>query len=163
MKQETMYNLINRPLDQKKRDLLKAFDLVEEIADNDMVYYDFHPGNVLVDKDYEELTLCDLDCLRQTENESDRRDHFLRVFGLLLSYYYNVDGETARVAIMNGGNIKYDEDNLFRDCMNSIGKKDLRKKVKQLEKINDKNYRKYKHDVEEVIKDRINGGYYKFF
>ncbi|MDO4996815.1 MAG: hypothetical protein Q4E69_06510 [Bacilli bacterium] len=161
MKQKSLLNLVNRPLEQKKKLLLKTFDLVEEISNHDMVYSDFQLENVLVDEKNEKLTLCNLDGLRKREDDWDRKIHFLRGFGLLLSYYYNVDSETARVAVMNGGDIRYDEDNIFRECIESVDNKNLRNKVKKLEKLNDKNYKKYKHDVEEVIQDRIRLGYYK--
>lgn len=161
MKQETMHNLINRSIDQRKKDLLKAFDLVEEIAENGYQYSDFHPGNVLVDGDFEKLTLCDLDCLRYIKDDDDKRKHYLRGFGLLLSYYYNVDGEAARVAVMNGGNIRYDADNVFRECMDSIGRKDFKKKLKKLENMDSRHFRGYRHDVEEVIIDRARNGYYR--
>lgn len=161
MKQETMYNLRNRSIDQRKKDLLKAFDLVEEIAENGYQYSDFHPGNVLVDDNFEKLTLCDLDCLRPIKDPSDKRDHYLRGFGLLLSYYYNIDGEAARVAVRNGGNIRYDADNVFRECIDSIGKKDFKSKLKKLENMDSSHFRGYRHDVEDVIMDRARNGYYR--
>lgn len=162
-KEKTLFNYRHRPLYLKKKDLLLAFDLIDKLASNNMVYYDFHPGNVLVDRDFRKMTLCDLDCIRFIDEESDDdtlRNHYLRGFGLLLSYYYNVTGEEAEVAIMYSSN-SLDEDNIFRDSMNYIGTDKLKEKVKRLGSMSEKSYRHYRNELVEVLNDRIRTGYYK--
>lgn len=164
-KEKTLYNHRNRTINQKKKDLLLAFDLIDKMAENNMMYYDFHPGNVLVDNDFKKMTLCDLDCIKFIDKNSSKdeiRDHYVRGFGLLLSYYYNVTGEEAEVALRYS-NDTLDEDNIFRDTISFIGTNKLKEKVKRLETMSDKDYKYYKHEVTEVLNDRIKYGYYKHY
>ena len=161
MKQKTMYNRRHRPIELRKKDLIKAFDLIEKIEKNGMIYYDFHPGNVLVDDDFEKLTLCDLDCLRKITKKEQKKEHYMEGFKLLLGYYYDLSIAEAKYAIDNGGNVQYDQEGIFRECLNQIGKKDFKEKVKKLGFINTKNYRSYRADVKYVLEDRYQCGYIK--
>ena len=158
-KQKTMYNRRHRSIELRKKDLLKAFDLIETIEEHGMIYYDFHPGNVLVDSDFENLTLCDLDTLKKITKKEQKKEHYVEGFKLLLGYYYDLSVAEAKYAIDNGGNVQYDEDGTFKDCLNNIGKKVFKKKVKKLGFINTKNYRSHRADVKYVLEDRYKGGY----
>ena len=150
-----------RNFKKKIKDCLKVIDLVDELNNNNLIYHDYHTGNVLLNSKNNDIKICDIDSFEISNSSRLKESQMQKALELCVAYLYNVHPVEAEIVIEHS--YRVDQNGYFRDCVSNIGTKRFKEKVMQLEKLNKKDYQSDRRKIKEDAKDYIKSGYYRYY
>ncbi len=151
-----------RDIDLKINDSIKIINAFDYFNNKNLLYKDCHTGNILLNKDNNDIKICDLDSFELCNYKIAKNKQLFKVFELCISYLYNLNSQISYI-LVNRSTSNIDNDNYIRECLKSVGTKSFQSKVKKLKYI-DKT--KIKDDRKRMIteaKNYMNSGYYKYY
>ena len=148
--------------DNKIKDCLKIINMFQEYNYNNLIYSDFHTGNILLNTKNNDIKICDLDNFRISSDNDDKKSQLRGVLELCIEYIYQVDPADAHI-VVNHSTIEIDKDNYFRECIKSVGDIKFHSTIKKIANLDRSSIPKYRRKIKEEAKQYINSGYYKVY
>lgn len=99
-----------RSLELKKQDCFKIVKSFNILNDNNLIYKDFHCGNVLLNDKTNDLKICDLDSVIINDSLEKKYIQLRRAFMLALGYLYNLDYRDINIVLKSNVIINENED-----------------------------------------------------
>ena len=161
MKNYKEYKSLNkfkyRKFSLKKKDCFKLVDSFKILLDNNLLYSDYHLGNVLLNGKTNDIKICDVDGISFKQKEETQ---YKKILKLLLSYLYNIKEYDIRNVLNSDGiGIK---DSIINECC--VLEKDLSfdKIIEIITKIKKQNIKEEKKHIIQKSKYLSNFGYLKY-
>lgn len=158
---KSLYKNKFRKFKDKIEDSLKIIDYFEYLNENDLYYADQHVGNMLLNTNSNKLLLCDLDTLRIEKDNYYKRMQTFSAIALVVSYLYGVSQEDADTVVLHSV-IDIDDTGYIRDCINSVGQKDFKDRVKKIRKLKYRDIPSINMKISGEAWDYYRSGYGKF-
>lgn len=153
----------SRDLSLKFEDCKKIIKAFCDLGKRNMIYYDFHKGNVLLEKKTNNIVICDIDGLEKCRHKDDKKDQLTDAVCLCAAYIYNIDFPEMKAYVKSRR--KLDCKNIIRSCLDTIGTKDFFKNVNKMTEIDPEdvkqNQRRIKQEAKQEYKDHFD--YYRNF
>lgn len=107
----------NRDINLKLEDSFKITEIFNKLFLNNIIYNDFHTGNILLNKDTSDIKICDLDNVniindKSTLNSATLQNKLIFIMCLILSYLYDINNLYMYIYIRDGNNVN--KDNLIK-------------------------------------------------
>ena len=93
----------------KLKDCFKILKIFSKLSKQDMVYNDYHLGNILLNKKTGDIKICDLDAIYMCEDDCIKMGQLDNSLYLCLSYLYNLDYDYVKSVLRNGTKINSKE------------------------------------------------------
>ena len=161
MKNYKEYKSLNkfkyRKFSLKKQDCFKLINSFKVVANNNLLYTDYHLGNILLNKKNNDIKICDIDSLIFKE---DKEIEYRKILKLLLSYLYNIKEYDIR-NVLNSDGIAMEDSIINIGC---LSEKDLSfdKIIQIISKIKKQNIKEEKKYIIQKSKYLSNLGYSKY-
>lgn len=153
----------NREISLKVEDCKKIIKAFYQLGKRNMIYYDFHKGNVLLRKDRNNIVICDLDGLEKCRRKEDKKIQLQDAVCLCAAYLYNVDFQSMKAYIRT--NKKLDSKNILHSCMDTVGTKEFFQNVNRLSELDEEdikqNQKRIKQSAKQEYKEHFE--YYRNF
>ncbi len=153
----------SRDLSLKFEDCKKIIKAFCDLGRRNMIYYDFHKGNVLLQKKTNDIVICDIDGLEKCRRKEDKEEQLTDAVCLCAAYIYNTGFPEMKAYVKTKR--KLDSKNIIRSCLDTIGTKDFFKNVDKMTEIDQedikRNQRRIKQEAKQEYKDHFD--YYRNF
>ena len=148
----------NRKLKFKKQDCYKIVKAFDNLLKNNLSYVDLTPSNILLNKETNDIKICDLDSLILKDCESNKLD-LKKLLIFILSYLYNINQTHIRNVLISGTNL---ENTFIESCKMSKENCSLEFINTVINDIRQEDIRKEKRLIIDRSKELIETGYPKF-
>lgn len=147
----------------KLEDCKKIIKAFRDLASRNMIYYDFHKGNVLLEKNTNNIIICDIDGLEKCRRKEDKKEQMIDAVCLCASYLYNVDFPAMKAYVKTKRPL--DNKNILRSCLDTIGTEDFFKNVHRLSEIDTEDIKRNQHRIKQEAKQEYKDhfDYYRNF
>ena len=148
----------NRNLELKKEDCYKVVTAFDKLLKNNLSYVDLTPSNILLNKETNDIKICDLDSLVLNDGESNELN-LKKLLIFVLAYLYNINQNHVRNVLIWSDNL----DNTFiEECKMTKENCSLDHINHVINNITHKDIRKEKRLIINRSKELIETGYPKF-
>lgn len=149
----------NRKLELKKEDCYKVVKAFDKLLKNNLSYIDFTTSNILLNKDTNDIKICDLDSLILNNSKSDEEIGIKNLLIFVLSYFYNINPKHIRNVLISGDRL---ENTFIESCKITKENCSLEFINTLINNITQENIKCEKKLIIEKSKELIETGYHKF-
>jgi len=149
----------NRKLELKKQDCYKIVKSFDKLLKNNLSYVDFTTSNILLNKETNNIKICDLDSIILNKSKSDEELGIRNLLIFVLSYLYNINPIHIRNVIICSNNF---EDTFIGECKKIIDNSSLEHIINIITDITEENIMKEKKLIINKSRELIDTGYSKF-
>ena len=140
----------SRDLSLKFEDCKKIIKAFCDLGKRNMIYYDFHKGNVLLEKKTNDIVICDIDGLEKCRRKEDKNDQLTDAVCLCAAYIYNTGFPEMKAYVKSRR--KLDCKNIIRSCLDTIGTRDFFKNVNKMTEIDQEDVKRNQHRIKQEAK-----------
>lgn len=148
----------NRKLELKKQDCYKVVKSFDILLKNNLSYMDLTTSNILLNKNTNDIKICDLDSLVLKTWESDELD-LRKLLIFVLSYLYNIHQTHIKNVLISGDNLK---NTFIESCKNINDNYSLNNINTIITNITEENIKSEKRLIIDKSRELIETGYPKF-
>lgn len=159
---KSLAKLKRRNVRRKINDCQKIIRMFDKFNREDLIYSDFHTGNILLNPEDNDIKVCDLDNFRLSKEKDDKKWQIYGAMEICVAYLFNVDNVEADIVVNRSG-INIDNCNYIRECLKSFGQDDFHNKVKKLSRLDTTKLIQDRKRIQEEARDFMKSGYYRFF
>lgn len=149
----------NRSINLKINDCKKIMELFSGFNDYNLIYHDFHTGNVLLNEKTNEVLLCDLDSCEINSDEEVKNKQLKNALGLCIQYIYNMYPNDADL-ILTRSTINVDQNNCIKEIYDSIGEPNFKESINKFDNFDKRYVLQDKFRMREEIHNFMRMGYY---
>lgn len=148
----------NRKLEFKKEDCYKIVKAFDKLLKNNLSYVDLTTSNILLNKETNDIKICDLDSLIFNKSESDELD-LKKLLIFVLSYLYNIHQTHIRNVLISGDGLENTFIGLYKMTKENCSLEHINTIIKNITQENIKNEKKL---IINKSRQLIETGYTKF-
>ena len=148
----------NRNLELKKEDCYKVVKAFNKLLKNNLSYVDLTSSNILLNKETNDIKICDFDSLIFNDGESNELD-FKKLLIFVLSYLYNINQTHIKNVLISGDRL---ENTFIESCKITKENCSIEHINSVINNITQNDIRKEKRLIIDRSKELIETGYPKF-
>ena len=156
---KSLHKFKSRWISLKIIDCKRIMNLFSTFNDYNLIYHDFHPGNILFNSKTNELLVCDLDSFEISDDEKNKKDQLENALSLCVQYIYNMNPKDAFL-LLTRGTVRIDENNCFKEILKTIGTKDFKESINKFDNFDKRYILQDKFRMHDEILDFMRTGYY---